>query len=29
MRAAGYDGETLEKLCFGNWLRVLELTWAA
>ena len=26
-RAAGYDEETLEKLCFGNWLRVLELSW--
>jgi membrane dipeptidase len=26
-RAAGYDHETLEKLCFGNWLRVLERTW--
>jgi membrane dipeptidase len=26
-RAAGYDDDTLEKLCFGNWLRVLELSW--
>jgi membrane dipeptidase len=28
-RAAGYDDETLTKLCFGNWLRVLRLTWGA
>jgi membrane dipeptidase len=27
LRGAGYDDETLEKLCFGNWLRVLELSW--
>jgi membrane dipeptidase len=27
LRTAGYDDETLEKLCFGNWLRVLELSW--
>ena len=26
-RAAGYDDETLKKLFFGNWLRVLERTW--
>jgi membrane dipeptidase len=28
-RAAGYDDETLRKLCFDNWLRVLEASWAA
>jgi membrane dipeptidase len=27
LRAAGYDQPLLEKLAFGNWLRVLELTW--
>lgn len=26
-RAAGYDEETLKKLCSENWLRVLERTW--
>jgi len=26
-RAAGYGEETLEKLLFGNWLRVLERSW--
>jgi membrane dipeptidase len=26
-RRAGYDEETLGKLCFGNWLRVLERSW--
>lgn len=26
-RAAGYDEETLRKLCFDNWLSVLERTW--
>jgi membrane dipeptidase len=26
-RAAGYDGETLRKLSFDNWLRVLGQTW--
>ena len=26
-RAAGYDDETLRKLCFDNWLRVLEASW--
>jgi membrane dipeptidase len=28
-REAGYDDETLEKICFGNWLRVLERSWGA
>jgi membrane dipeptidase len=28
-RAAGYDDETLQKLCFGNWLGVLERSWGA
>ena len=27
LRAAGYDQPLLDKLAFGNWLRVLELTW--
>ena len=27
LRSAGYDQPLLEKLAFGNWLRVLELTW--
>jgi membrane dipeptidase len=26
-RAAGYDEATLRKLCFENWLGVLERTW--
>lgn len=26
-RAAGYDEETLRKLCFDNWLAVLERSW--
>jgi membrane dipeptidase len=26
-RAAGYDDDALEQLCFGNWLRVLERSW--
>ena len=26
-RNAGYDDETLQKLCYGNWLRVLERSW--
>jgi membrane dipeptidase len=26
-RTAGYDDETLGKLCYDNWLRVLEKTW--
>ena len=29
LRAAGYDQALLEKLAFGNWLRVLERTWRA
>jgi membrane dipeptidase len=28
-RAAGYDEETLQKLCYENWLSVLERTWGA
>jgi membrane dipeptidase len=28
-RQAGYDDATLEKICFGNWLRVLERSWGA
>lgn len=28
-RSAGYDDATLEKLCFGNWVNVLERTWGA
>ena len=28
-RAAGYDEPTLKKLCFDNWLGVLERTWGA
>lgn len=27
LRAHGYDEPLLEKLCFRNWFRVLELTW--
>jgi membrane dipeptidase len=26
-RAAGYDGETIRKICRDNWLRVLRRTW--
>ena len=26
-RGAGYDDETINRICFGNWLRVLERTW--
>lgn len=26
-RSAGYDAETLQKLCYDNWLRVLERSW--
>ena len=26
-RRAGYDDDALERLCIGNWLRVLERTW--
>ena len=28
LRNAGYTGSDLEKLCIGNWLRVLDATWA-
>lgn len=28
MQAHGFDTLLIEKLCFGNWLRVLERTWA-
>ena len=27
LRAGGYEGEALEKICWKNWLRVLETTW--
>jgi membrane dipeptidase len=27
MRARGYDDETIRKIAYGNWLRVLEQTW--
>ena len=27
MRARGYGEPLIEKLCFRNWLRVLERTW--
>ena len=27
MRARGYGQTLIEKLCFRNWLRVLERTW--
>lgn len=27
LRAAGFDGPLLEKLCWGNWLRVLRAAW--
>jgi membrane dipeptidase len=29
MRAHGYSDTVIRKLCHGNWLRVLELTWGA
>jgi membrane dipeptidase len=29
MRARGYDDDTLRAIGYGNWLRVLELTWGA
>jgi len=29
MRAHGYSEALMEKLCHGNWLRVLDLTWGA
>lgn len=28
MRKAGYDQETIEKIAYKNWIRVLEATWA-
>jgi len=28
MRARGYSQPLIEKLCFRNWLRVLERTWS-
>jgi membrane dipeptidase len=28
MRARGYGEPLIEKLCYRNWLRVLEQTWA-
>lgn len=27
MRKAGFDQDALEKICHGNWIRVLEKTW--
>lgn len=27
LRNAGYDQASLEKICYGNWIRVLEATW--
>ena len=27
LRKAGYAGEDLDKICHGNWIRVLERTW--
>lgn len=27
LRKAGYDQTALEKICHGNWIRVLEVTW--
>ena len=29
MRAHGYDAPLMEKICYGNWLRVLGRTWRA
>src|SRR5215217_2462990 len=29
MRARGYDEATIRKIAYGNWLRVMELTWGA
>ncbi|MFT6657326.1 dipeptidase [Maritalea sp.] len=29
LREAGYDDDALNKICHGNWLRVLEDTWGA
>ncbi|NTF33086.1 dipeptidase [Rhizobium skierniewicense] len=28
LRNAGYDQATLEKICHGNWIRVLDATWS-
>jgi membrane dipeptidase len=28
MQARGYGQPLIEKLCYRNWLRVLERTWA-
>jgi membrane dipeptidase len=27
MRALGYSDQLIEKLCYRNWLRVLDQTW--
>jgi membrane dipeptidase len=27
LRSAGYDQASLDKICHGNWIRVLEATW--
>jgi membrane dipeptidase len=27
MRARGFDQPLIEKVCYGNWLRVLAATW--
>ena len=29
LAARGYSPALLEKICYGNWLRVLEATWGA
>lgn len=29
MKRHGYDESLMEKLCYGNWMRVLEKTWGA
>ena len=29
LRSAGYDQASLDKICHGNWIRVLEATWGA
>ncbi|MGK0229649.1 MAG: membrane dipeptidase, partial [Gammaproteobacteria bacterium] len=28
MKEHGYNDELMQKLCHGNWLKVLEKTWA-
>ncbi len=28
LRKAGYDQETIDKIAYKNWIRVLEKTWA-